>query len=179
MFLLATLQRSGGIEGLARQAEVSVDRVNPLCERLLPLLMVAMRNYVRSHGGGIAGVHSLMTLIDDCGDGGLAAAVLGEPGVCVAAGETLLAAFFAGRDERDRQIARQLDQAPEEAADPVLVSRLFPLLAMLVAGYMAAQVGGSGAQGSGGIESLGPLLTFLLADADDKSGTAQIETGGG
>ena len=94
MKLLATLQRSGGIEGLARQVKQPVERVNPLCEGLLPPLMLAMRGYVRRNGGGMVGAQALLDVIDSRGDGALAADVLSDGEANAASGESLLSLYF-------------------------------------------------------------------------------------
>ena len=66
MKLLVTLQRSGGIDGLARQAELSAETTALLCEAVLPPLMLAMRRFVRRAGGDVIGVQRLLDLVDDC-----------------------------------------------------------------------------------------------------------------
>ena len=168
MKLLVTLQRSGGIEGLARQVGLSAESAALLCEAVLAPLMLAMRRFVRRAGGDVIGVQRLLDLVDEHGDGALAAAVLAHEPADPQAGELLLQAFFIDPGERADRIARIEGLTP---ADHDRADRLLPLFTMLVCGYLAAQAGGSGAQGSGGLANLGPTLEFLTSDdADDDCG---------
>ena len=48
-----------------------------------------------------------------------------------------------------------------------LGARVLPALAMLVGGYITARAGGSGAEGSGGLDELGGLRDTLTPDAND------------
>lgn len=152
MKLLVILQRSGGIEALARQAGLPVERAASLSEGLLPVVMFAMRDFVRANGGGDLGVRALLAAIELQGDGIMAAQVLSHDPVDTGPGQRLCDQFFAAGT------ARAMDAGNPDG------EAVLPLLTMLVSGYVAAQAGGSGTQGSGGLTNLGPLLDFLTSD---------------
>jgi hypothetical protein len=164
MELLAALQRSGGIEALARQAAVSTEHALAASKYLLPPLMLALRRHVRASGGGRDGVQRLLDLIAVHGDGALAADVMGMAALDAAPGREILAILFDDPDYRRQQIA--LFANPEPLGDGE-VEVMFPMLAMLVCGYISAQAKGSGAADSGGLDSLGAILQFLISDAND------------
>ena len=125
MDMLTALQRSGGIEALARQAGVASPVALVAAKQLLPPLLAALRDFGAGRG-------ALLALFDRHGGASLAAEVMGDDPVSPARGSALLAELGVGE------------------ADERLVQAI---LAMLVAGYVSALAAGMGA-GPGGIGDL-------------------------
>jgi hypothetical protein len=165
--LLNDLLRSGGFEALSRQAGCSPAIVTDVAGVLIPGLFDAMRHFVRTHGGGDAGVNVLMNLIIDLGDGDLAAEVLSHDKASPDVGNVLLARLYPDRTGREDAIGRF---AFESGQDRQLVGRMAPYAAMLLAGYLGARITGSGASGSGGLKALGSLLDALKASEGPPQG---------
>lgn len=165
MDILATLRRSGGIEALARRLDVAPADAASCAEVLTPVIVAGLRGFVDSHGADSHGADShgaesgglaaLATMIESLGGGELAAAVMAPGDVDAASGDAVLRALFAVEDAASVVAARA---APGEPADQALLARALPLLAMLIAGYIAARVRGSGAEGSGGLATLAEIL---------------------
>lgn len=117
MDMLTALQRSGGIEAMARQAGLSPSDALSAARKLLPALLAAFRGYS-------AGREALLASIERLGGIGLAAEVMGvEP----------------ARQERGRALLDEMALADDAGEGP-----LAPLLAMLVGGYVAARAAGQG-----------------------------------
>ena len=124
--MLTALQRSGGIEALARQAGLAPPDALAAARKLLPALLAAFRGYS-------AGREELLASLERLGGIGLAAEVMSvEP----------------ARQERGRALLDEMPLAGDAGEGP-----LAPLLAMLVGGYVAARAAGHGSD-QGGIEEL-------------------------
>lgn len=154
MDILATLRRSGGIETLSRRLDVAPAEAGACAEVLTPMLVAGLRGFADNHGGGQGGLDALTSLVESLGGGELAAAVMAPGAVDTARGGAVLQAIFGSEDAARAVAARA---GPASADQDVLV-RALPLLAMLVAGYIAARVRGSGAAGSGGLATLAEIL---------------------
>lgn len=124
MDLLTTLHRSGGIVALARQLRVAPASAAAAVERLLPELVAAFRNIHASEGAAGFPVR-LMAL----GGAFLAAEIMGAEAADPARG-------FAVLDWLGLDVGRL--PAGDTEQDESLLERIFPLLAMLTGGYLAA-----------------------------------------
>ena len=124
---LATLHRSGGVNALARHLCAPTPTVMAGVAALLPPLLDAMRGF----GGGAT---ALMALIEGQGGGELAARIMRPTLLRAEAGEALRARLFPGGVMAHTSAAARMS-----GADPALLDRLAPPLAMLVAGYIAAK----------------------------------------
>lgn len=143
---LATLRRSGGLHALARKLDASPADVMTAAGGLLPRLVASMREFVDQHGGEEVGIKALVDLVARMGDGDLAAQVMGPEPLRSDLGEQFLDHLMPGGRT-----------ATAPAGDP-LQNQLFPGLAMLVAGYIGARAGGSGADGGNGVEDVAAML---------------------
>ncbi|MGE3692629.1 MAG: hypothetical protein AB7F98_14750 [Novosphingobium sp.] len=117
--MLTTLQRSGGIEALARQAGIEPAQALAETKQILPDLLAAYRDYP---GGNAA----LLAMFEKQGGSGLAAEVMAVEPADIAAGRAILASTLGEAVAEKRQTG------------------LWPLLAMLVSGYIAATAAASG-----------------------------------
>ena len=118
------------------------------------------------------GLEGLGGLLGQLGGGGLLDDVLAPRPTDVGRGNDVLGQIFGSRDV-SRAVAQ--NAASQSGLDPALLRKMLPMLAMLVAGYMAKQRDGGQAapqsEGLGG--SLGGLLGGLLgggAGSANKSG---------
>ena len=137
--MFATLRRSGGIEALARQVGHPQASVSAASEALIPELMACLREFVRNQGGEEAGVKKLLGVLDELGDGQLAADVMGHERVSPDSGESILASLCAGEGPA-RPDPGEL--AARSGLDEALLEHLLPLLAMLLCGYISARASG-------------------------------------
>ncbi len=126
MDMLTALQRSGGIEALARQAGVAPPDALAAARQMLPGLLAMLRGFGQGRG-------ALFELLERLGGTSLAADVMSVDQV---------------QSDRGQALLSELAGASETGEGP-----LRPLLAMLVCGYVAAQAAGHGA-GPDAVENL-------------------------
>jgi hypothetical protein len=108
--------------------------------------------------GQPGGFEGLGGLLGQLGGGGLLDNVLGPQPTDVSRGNDVLGQIF-GTKEVSRTVAQ--NAASQTGLDPSLLKKMLPMLAMLVAGYLAKQgSGAAAAQPSGG--GLGNVLGSLL-----------------
>ncbi|HMP46189.1 MAG TPA: DUF937 domain-containing protein [Sphingopyxis sp.] len=152
MNLTDILQQAGGIESMAKQIGVPPAVAKQGAEALLPAILGGFKK--QAQGGG--GVEGLGGLLAGLGGGGLLDAVLGPQPAPVAQGNDVLGQIFGSKDV-SRTVAG--DAAAKTGIDAGTLKKMLPILAMLVAGYMAKQGGSQSGSGAGG---LGGLLGGLL-----------------
>ena len=132
--MLTALQRSGGIDALARQAGVELPQALGMARAVMPALLTALRDVQ----GGRSG---LLAEFDKQGGAGLAAMVMGMDRADTAPGMALLEGVLA---KDGAGLAAQAGASSE---------LLLPLLVMLVCGYASAMAAGLGA-GPQGLDAL-------------------------
>lgn len=159
MDLLSALLRSGGFEALSRRAGLDVSTINDIAGVMVPDQFEAMRRFVRIHGGGGQGVDALMAMLDEHGDGDLAAAMLSHDPVSPDPGRDLNRRLYPGPSAHDDAIGRI---AFESGHDRETVAQLAPYAIMLLGGYLSAR-SGAGAQAPAGTRGLGPYFDALTA----------------
>ena len=148
------LSQMGGLQSMARELGVTETQAAAGAEALLPALLGGFKKQAQSQPAGLDG---LSALIGQLGGSGLLDNVLSPQPTDVGRGDDVLGQIFGSRDV-SRSVAH--DAAARSGLDPALLKRMLPILAMLVAGYMARQ--GSGAQRPAGAGGLGRLLGGLL-----------------
>ena len=161
MDLNTILQQAGGIGAIAQQLGVSEQEAATGAGALLPAILGGFKKQAQAPSG----LESLGGLLGGLGGGGLFDAVVNPGPTPVEQGNDILGSIFGSKDV-SRQVAGHA--AGQTGLDPTLLKRMLPMLAMLVAGYMAKQQGG--ATGSGG---LGDLIGGVLG------GGGQASSGGG
>lgn len=133
MIWLTALRRSGGVDALARRLNSNPPTIAAGVTVIMPTLLRAIRAFIGDAGGGEAGFAALIAVLDDLGDGELAANVMGPGPLRLDAGTALLAQLCpAGVDFAEA--AAQADDLDRE-----FLERLATPLAMLVGGYIAAK----------------------------------------
>ena len=154
MEMTDVLAQMGGLQSMARELGVSEAQAAIGAEALLPAILGGFKKQAQSQPAGLEG---LGALIGQLGGSGLLDNVLAAEPTDVSRGNDVLGQIFGSRDV-SRTVAH--DAAARSGLDPALLKRMLPILAMLVAGYMARQGGGAQRQAPGG--ALGGLLGGLL-----------------
>lgn len=149
MNLTDILSQAGGIESMAKDLGIPPALAKQGAEALLPAILGGFKKQAQGSGG----VEGLGGLLGQLGGGGLLDAVLGPQPTPVEAGNDVLGQIF-GTKEVSRSVAG--DAAAKTGIDAGTLKKMLPILAMLVAGYMAKQGGGEGGGGLGGM--LGNVL---------------------
>ena len=166
MQLTDILAQMGGLQSIARELGVSEEQVANGAEALIPAILGGFKNQAQEAPTGLGG---LGDLLGQLGGGGLLDNVLGAQPTDVSQGNDVLGQIFGSKDV-SRTVAQHA--ATQSGLDPSLLRKMLPMLAMLVAGYMARQHGGAAAQapatGAGG--GLGGMLGGLLRGGGAGSG---------
>ena len=151
MDLGSILQQSGAIGAIASQLGVNEQVAQMGAEALLPSILGGFKKTAQAQPSGMDGLGGLLGQL---GGGGLFDSVVAPDPTPVDQGNNILGEIFGSKDV-SRTVA---DHASGQTGiDPSLLKKMLPILAMLVAGYMAKQSGGEGAGGGlGGI--LGSVL---------------------
>ena len=154
MNLTDILAQAGGIESMAKELGVPPAMAKQGADALLPAILGGFKKQAQA-GGGVEGLGGLLGQL---GGGGLLDAVLGPQPTPVEAGHDVLGQIFGSKDV-SRTVAGQA--AAETGLDTGLLKKMLPILAMMVAGYMAKQ----GRQGSVEDGGLGGMLGNILGGA--------------
>jgi hypothetical protein len=149
MQLLDNLAQTGGLQSMARELGVDESQAMSGATALLPAILGGFKKQAQSQPAGLEGLGGLLGQL---GGGGLLDNVLAPQPTDVARGNNVLGEIFGSKD-----VSRTVAQSAAERSgvNPSLLKRMLPMLAMMVAGYMAKQRGpGQQSQSSG----LGGLL---------------------
>lgn len=162
------LGQMGGLQSIARELGVSEAEVANGAAALTPAILGGFKRQAQSLPDGLGGLGGVLGQL---GGGGLLDNVLGSQPTDVGRGNDVLGQIFGSRDV-SRAVAQ--DASVRSGVDPDLLKKMLPMLAMLVAGYMAKHhAAASPAPTSGG---LGGVLGSVLGSLG--SGNAGT-TGGG
>ena len=148
------LSQAGGIQSMARELGVSESQAKLGAESLIPAILGGFRKQAETQPAGPEGFGGLLSQL---GAGGLLDDVLSAQPTDVGRGNDVLGKIFGSRDV-SRAVASK--GAERSGLDPTLLKKMLPMLAMMVAGYMAKQNKGASSADSGG--GLGGLLGGLL-----------------
>jgi hypothetical protein len=165
MQLTDILAQMGGIQSMARELGVSESQATAGAAALLPALLGGFKKQAQP-----SGLEGLAGMLGQLGGGGLLDDVLSPQPTNVARGNDVLGQIFGSPDVSRTVASRASSQT---GLDPALLKKMLPMLAMLVAGFMARQ-GGAGAAtpsaGAGGMGGdLGGLLGGLLGGGQGAS----------
>lgn len=159
------IAQSGGIGSIARELGIDESTAQAGVGALLPAVLGGFKGQAQASPDGLGG---LMNMVQGLGGGGLLESVLGNGASNADAGNGVLGQIFGSKDT-SRAVAA--DASAKSGISSDLLKRMLPLVAMLVAGYMAKQVGGQENQGSAG--GLGGILGSMLGGA---MGAGQTQT---
>lgn len=159
MNLTDILAQAGGIESMASQLGIPPAVAKQGAEALLPAILGGFKTQAQGAGG----IEGLGGMLGQLGGGGLLDAVLAPQATPVEAGNDVLGQIFGSKDV-SRSVADHA--AGQTGISAGLLKQMLPILAMMVAGYMAKQ-GGQGQQGGGG---LGDLIGGALGGGGSSGG---------
>jgi len=156
MEITDVLAQMGGLQSMARELGISESQAATGAQVLIPAILGGFKKQAQAQPTGLEGLGGLLGQL---GGGGLLENVLSPEATDVERGNDVLGQIFGSRDV-SRTVAN--DAASRSGLDPALLKRMLPILAMLVAGYMARQQGGGAASAPGGGGGLGGILGGLL-----------------
>lgn len=159
MSILEILQKSGGIETMARELGVNESVAQAGAAALLPSILGGFKKTTQAQPSGLEGLGGLLGQL---GGGGLLDSVLGSQPTPVNQGNEILGQIF-GSKEVSRTVASGAEQQTGISGD--LLKKMLPVVAMMVAGYMAKQGGDDSGSGGG----LGGLIGGLLGGGSKAS----------
>ena len=154
------LARMGGLKSMASELGVSEGEARQGAEALLPAILGGFKKQAQ---GQPAGIEGLGGLLGQLGGGSLLDQVLGTHPTDVSHGNEVLGQIFGSR-EVSRTVAQSA--AARSGLDPSILKQMLPMLAMMVAGFMAKQQGGGAAPAQGG-SGLGGILGGLIGVRSD------------
>jgi len=169
MQITHVLAQMGGLASMAKELGVTETQAATGAEALIPAILGGFKKQAQAQPSGLEGLGGLLGQL---GGGSLLDSVLSPQATDVTRGNDVLGQIF-GSKEVSRTVAQSA--ASRSGLDPELLRRMLPMLAMLVAGYMAKQGGGATQQSGGG---LGGLLGGLLG-GKAKAGASQGAGGAG
>ncbi|WP_415178806.1 DUF937 domain-containing protein [Parasphingorhabdus sp.] len=162
MNIMDMLQQSGGIGTMAKELGINESVAEAGAAALLPAILGGFKKTTQAQPSGLDGLGGLLGQL---GGGGLLDSVLGSQPTPVEKGNEVLGQIF-GSKEVSRTVAAGAEQQTGISSD--LLKKMLPVVAMMVAGYMAKQSGdGAGTTGNGG--GLGGLLGGLLGGGKKSS----------
>ena len=151
------LGQLGGLRSMAQELGVSEGQAASGAAALVPAILGGFKKQAQSQPAGLEGLGGLLGQL---GGGGLLDQVLAPQPTDVSSGNEVLGQIFGSKDV-SRTVAQ--NAASQSGLDPMLLKKMLPMLAMLVAGFMAKQQGaGVAAQPSARGGGLGGLLGSLL-----------------
>jgi hypothetical protein len=169
MDLTGILKQSGAIGAIAQQLGVNEQMAEIGAAALLPSILGGFKKTTQAQPSGIEGLGGLLGQL---GGGGLFDSVVSAEPTPIEQGNDILGQIFGSKDV-SRSVAGHA--ATQTGIDPSLLKKMLPILAMLVAGYMAKQ-SGAGEQSGEASGGLGGLLGGLLGGSGQ---TASASGAGG
>ncbi len=160
MNIMDMLQQSGGIGTMAKELGVNESVAQAGAAALLPAILGGFKKTTQAQPSGLDGLGGLLGQL---GGGGLLDSVLGTQPTPVDKGNDVLGQIF-GSKEVSRTVAAGAEQQTGISSD--LLKKMLPVVAMMVAGYMAKESTGSTGNGGG----LGGLIGGLLGGGKASSG---------
>jgi hypothetical protein len=152
------LAQMGGLQSIAKELGISEAQAASGAAALAPAILGGFKKQAKAQPSGLEGLGGLLGRL---GGGGLLDDVLSPQPTNVNRGNDVLGTIFGSKDV-SRTVAQSA--SAQSGLDAGLLKKMLPMLAMLVAGFMAKQ-GGAGApaqsapSGGGG---LGGVLGSLL-----------------
>jgi len=133
------LAQMGGLQSMARELGVSESQAASGTAALVPAILGGFKKQAQSQPTGLEGLGGLLGQL---GGRSLLDEVLAPQPTNVGRGNDVLGQIFGSKDV-SRTVAQ--NAASQSGLDPSLLKKMLPMLAMLVAGYMAKQRGAAAA----------------------------------
>ena len=176
MDVLDILKSTGGIDAIANQLGIDPAMAQAGAGALLPAIVGGFSKQEQAAPAG--GMGGLGEILGQLGGAGLAANVLSDGPTDVSKGNDVLGQIFGSKDV-SRTVA---DHASGQTGiDSGTLKKMLPILAMLVAGYLAHQKGVGGGEAEGGTlgGGLGGGLGSILGSVLGGQGGGQAAAQGG
>lgn len=159
------LRQTGGLESIAKELGISESQAASGAAALTPAILGGFKKQAQAQPAGLEGLGGLLSQL---GGGGLLDDVLAPKPTDVSRGNEVLGQIFGSKDV-SRAVAQ--NAASQSGLDQGVLKKMLPMMAMLVAGYMAKQrTAGVGAQATSGGGGLGDLLGGLLGGQAGRGG---------
>jgi len=156
------LGKTGGLQSIARELGIDEREAAQAAEALGPAVLGGFRKQAESHPQGLSGLGGML---NQFGGGGLLDSVLSSQPTDTASGNSVLGQIFGSKDV-SRAVAQ--NAAAQTGQDPSVLKRMLPMLAMLVAGYLAKKGNAGTARfSSDGGAGLGGKIGGMLSDQED------------
>lgn len=178
MQLSDILNQTGGLQSIARELNLGEADAAKAAAALAPAVLGGFRKKAESNPQGVDGLSGLLSQI---GGGGMLDSLLSPAPTDTAPGNDVLGQIFGSKDV-SRAVAQ--NAAAQSGQDPSVLKKMLPMLAMLVAGYVAKKRGSGTARFSAdGGAGLGGMLGAALgagrsADSDDDGLGGLLDMGG-
>jgi hypothetical protein len=130
------IAKMGGLKSMARELGVSEQDAAKGAAALAPAILGGFEKQAAPAGGG-----GLGALLGKLGGGGLLDNVLSPQPTDVSKGNGVLGSIFGSKDV-SRAVAQ--DASEKSGLDTTMLKKMLPIVAMMIAGYMAKQKGGRG-----------------------------------
>jgi hypothetical protein len=172
------LAQAGGLQAMARELGISEGDAAKGAAALAPAILGGFKKQAQAQPSGLEGLGGMLGQL---GGGSLLSQVLAPEPTDVSQGDNVLGQIFGSKDV-SRTVA---DNASSQSGiDPGILKKMLPMLAMMIAGYMATQRGtgataasaSTSAAGAGG--GLGGLLGGLLGGSGSAGGGGTSGLGG-
>jgi hypothetical protein len=163
------LAQVGGLDSMSRELGLDRRQAASGMEALLPAILGGFMKQAQARPGGIEGLGGLLGQL---GGGSLLDDVLAPQPTHVDRGNDVLGQIFGSKDV-SRTVAQ--NAAERSGLDPSVLKKMLPMLAMLVAGFLARQGSASPSREAPGADGLGGLLGGLFGG----SGGSAAAGGGG
>jgi hypothetical protein len=162
------LAQTGGLKSMARELGINEAQAASGAAALLPAILGGFKKQAQSQPTGI---EALGGLLGKLGGGGLLDNVLSPQPTNVNLGNDVLGQIFGSKDV-SRTVAQNV--ATKSGLDPSVLKKMLPMLAMMVAGYMAKQQspGAAAAPSQAGGGLMGMLGGLLRSGQSAASGSA-------
>lgn len=164
MKIMEVLQQSGGIGTMASELGISESVAEAGTAALVPAILGGFKKAAQSQPGGLEGLGGLLGQL---GGGTLFDSVVDPRPTPVEKGNDVLGQIF-GSKVVSRTVAAGAEQQTGISSD--LLKQMLPLVAMMVAGYMAKQNGNSSGNGGG----IGGLIGGLLGGGNGASSGSDL-----
>ena len=167
------LNKTGGLQSIARELGIDEAQAASAATALAPAVLGGFQKTAEEHPQGLSGLGGLLGQL---GGGGLLDSVLSSTPTDTGAGNNVLGQIFGSKDV-SRAVAQ--NAAAQSGHSPELLKKMLPMLAMVVAGYMAKSHAAQQPASGGG---LGGMLGGLLGgsgQSDSPLGGLGALLGGG
>ncbi|HOX24217.1 MAG TPA: DUF937 domain-containing protein [Candidatus Krumholzibacteria bacterium] len=166
------LAQTGGLQSMARELGIDEAQAANGAAALLPAILGGFKKQAQAQPTGLEGLGGLLGQL---GGGGLLDDVLSPQPTNVNRGNDVLGQIFGSKDV-SRAVAQ--NAASTSGLEPSVLKKMLPMLAMVVAGYLAKQRGGAAASPSApGRGGLGGLLGSLFGGQRAGARNAAAGTG--